>query len=101
VGTLFNPVARVEAVQAMSKSAACCHKSLTLVLLAAFSDSGWLPGGHAVRMAIDMGLNRSFIRLLRSGMGKGKSEVELEEERHLLVHSRVWFCVSLRGFALR
>jgi hypothetical protein len=67
---------------------------LIFVLLAAFSDSGWLPGGHAVRMAIDMGINRSFIQLLRSGMGKGKSKAELEEERQLVVHSRVWFCVS-------
>ena len=32
VGTLFNPVARVEAVQAM-------------MLLAAFGENGWLPGG--------------------------------------------------------
>ena len=58
------------------------------------------PTGHAVRMAIDMGVNRSFIHLLRSGMGKGKSAEELEEERHLVVHSRVWFCVSPRILAM-
>lgn len=79
--TMFNPVARVEAVQAMA-------------ILSAFSDNGWLPGGHAVRMALDMGINRSFIKLLRGGMGKGKSPEELEEERPLVVQSRVWFCVS-------
>lgn len=79
--TMFNPVARVEAVQAMT-------------ILSAFSDNGWLPGGHAVRMALDMGINRSFIKLLRGGMGKGKSPAELEEERPLVVQSRVWFCVS-------
>lgn len=45
-------------------------------------------------MAIDMGVNRAFIQLLRTGMGKNKSREELEEERHLVVHSRVWFCVS-------
>jgi hypothetical protein len=45
-------------------------------------------------MAIDMGINRSFVRLLRSGMGKGKTKEELEEERHLVVQSRTWFCVS-------
>jgi len=67
---------------------------LILVLLAAFSDSGWLPGGHAVRMAIDMGINRSFIRLLRSGMGKGKSKAQLEEERQLVVHSRQLYLVE-------
>ena len=81
MGTMFNPVARIEAVQAMN-------------ILAAFSDNGWLPGGHAVRMAVDMGINKSFIKLLRSGMGKGKTPEELEEERPLVVHSRVWFCVS-------
>ena len=53
-----------------------------------------LTSGHAVRMAVDMGINKSFIQLLRTGMGKGKSPEELEEERHLVVHSRVWFCVS-------
>jgi hypothetical protein len=42
-----------------------------------------------------MGINRSFVTLLRSGMGKGKSAEELEEERDLVVQSRVWFCVSL------
>jgi uncharacterized membrane protein YqiK len=53
-----------------------------------------IGAGHAVRMAIDMGVNRSFLHLLRSGMGKGKTVEELEEERHLVVQSRVWFCVS-------
>lgn len=54
-----------------------------------------MPGGHAVRMAVDMGINRSFVTLLRSGMGKGKSTEELEEDRDLVVQSRVWFCVCL------
>jgi len=53
-----------------------------------------MPGGHAVRMAVDMGINRSFVTLLRSGMGKGKSPEELEEDRDLVVQSRVWFCVN-------
>jgi hypothetical protein len=57
-----------------------------------------MPGGHAVRMAVDMGINRSFVTLLRSGMGKGKSPEELEEDRDLVVQSRVWFCVCLLYF---
>lgn len=81
VGTLFNPVARIEAIQAMT-------------LLASFSENGWLPGGHAVRMGIDMGINHSFMQLLRTGMGKGKNPQQLAEERHLVVQSRTWFCVS-------
>ncbi|WWC89988.1 uncharacterized protein L201_004918 [Kwoniella dendrophila CBS 6074] len=82
VNTLFHPVHRVEAVQGM-------------ILLSAFRDSGWLPGGHAVRMALDMGINRSFLHLLRTGMGKGKSEAELEQEKTLVVQSRVWLCLYL------
>ncbi|ORX39923.1 hypothetical protein BD324DRAFT_615541 [Kockovaella imperatae] len=81
-GTLFARVPRVEAVQAMS-------------LLATFSDRGWLPGGHAVRLALDMGLDQAFGQLLRTGMGLGKSRPQLETERHLVVQSRVWFCLYL------
>lgn len=51
-------------------------------------------------MAIDMGINRSFLHLLRSGMGKGKTKEQIEEERQLVVHSRVWFCVS-RAYSAR
>ncbi|EIW69439.1 hypothetical protein TREMEDRAFT_73857 [Tremella mesenterica DSM 1558] len=84
VSTLFNPVTRIEAVQGM-------------ILLSTFSnESGWLPGGHAVRMAIDMGINKSFLLLLKSGMGRGKSKEELEQvDRPLVVQSRVWFCLYL------
>lgn len=46
-----------------------------------------------------MGVNRSFIQLLRSGMGKNKSRDELEDERHLVVQSRVWFYVRLQSRA--
>lgn len=94
--TLFNPVSRIEAVQAMSRSFASVHVQVSHpVLLATFSDeSGWLPGGHAVRMALDLGINQAFLLLLKSGMGAGKSKSELEEERPLVVQARVWFCVS-------
>ncbi|WWC61081.1 uncharacterized protein I303_103659 [Kwoniella dejecticola CBS 10117] len=82
VNTLFHPVQRIEAVQSM-------------ILLSAYRDSGWLPGGHAVRLALDMGINRSFLHLLRTGMGKGKSESDLEQERSLVVQSRTWLCLYL------
>ncbi|WVR05190.1 hypothetical protein IAU60_002202 [Kwoniella sp. DSM 27419] len=81
--SLFHSVGtRIEAVQ-------------SIILLAAFRDNGWLPGGHAVRMAVDMGINRSFMHLLRTGMGKGKTKEELEEERSLVVQSRTWLCLYL------
>ncbi|ELU38811.1 hypothetical protein AG1IA_07159 [Rhizoctonia solani AG-1 IA] len=40
--TLFTPVVRQEAVQAM-------------VLVSGWSTNGWLPGGHAVRMGLEIG----------------------------------------------
>lgn len=108
VGTLFNPVSRIEAVQSMSRcsrrfelrfsSSRCLWRKrmapwryVSFCLLA-------LMAGHAVRMAIDMGINRSFIQLLRTGMGKGKTPEQLEEERYLVVHSRVWLCVRLSKY---
>jgi len=69
---------------------------LTTVLLAGFSDHGWLIGGHAVRIAIDLGLNRAFEELAQSGMGAGKSVAELEKDRALLLRARVWLAVSPR-----
>jgi len=48
--SLFGPVVRKEAVQGM-------------FLLAAWSANGWLPGGHAMRMALDLGLDRALEKL--------------------------------------
>jgi hypothetical protein len=57
--TLFLPVTRYEAVQAMSKDPADDQASdplryFTLVLVSGWSDNGWLSGGHAVRMAMEL-----------------------------------------------
>jgi hypothetical protein len=82
IGTMFTPVARVEAVQAM-------------VLLSAFNDNGWLPGGHAVRMAVDMGLDKCFMKLVKLGMGAGKTAAEVEDQRPLVIGARVWFGLYL------
>lgn len=62
-----------------------------MCLISAFNENGWLPSGHAVRMAIDMGLNKSFEKLVATGMGAGKSRYQLEEERDLVIGARVWF----------
>ncbi|PWZ02089.1 hypothetical protein BCV70DRAFT_198367 [Testicularia cyperi] len=51
--TLFSSVAGKEAVQAM-------------VLLAAYSENGWLPLGLSIRMAQELGLDRSFQKLMSS-----------------------------------
>lgn len=64
--SLFGPVVRKEAVQGM-------------LLLAAWSTNGWLPSGHAMRMALDLGLHRALEKLADDG-GKQRSD---EEERNL------------------
>lgn len=51
-------------------------------------------------MAIDLGLNRSFLRLRETGMGDGKTSAELEEDRELVYTSRIWFSVRLSGITI-
>ena len=60
-----------------------------MLLLAAWSTNGWLPSGHALRMALDLGLHRALEKLADSG-GKTLSE---EEQRDLVVSSRIWLCL--------
>ncbi|KAH7924267.1 hypothetical protein BV22DRAFT_1067151 [Leucogyrophana mollusca] len=74
--SLFGPVVRKEAVMGM-------------LLLAAWSTNGWLPSGHAMRMALDLGLNRALEKLA-DDTGKKRSE---EEERDLVVSARIWLCL--------
>ncbi|KIY46211.1 hypothetical protein FISHEDRAFT_47934, partial [Fistulina hepatica ATCC 64428] len=74
--SLFGPVVRKEAVQGM-------------LLLAAWSTNGWLPSGHAMRMALDLGLHRALEKLAEDG-GKQRSE---EAERDLVVSARIWLCL--------
>ncbi|KZV96233.1 hypothetical protein EXIGLDRAFT_733595 [Exidia glandulosa HHB12029] len=76
--TLFGPIVRKEAVQAM-------------VVLAAWSQQGWLPSGHAMRMALDLGLHRALEKLAEpSHAGKRRSD---DEERDLVVSARIWLCL--------
>ena len=82
LGTMWTPVARIEAVQAM-------------LVLAAFSQNGWLPSGHAVRLGLDMEINHSFMKLLRGRMGAGKNPTQLEEERDLVIQARCWFTLYM------
>ncbi|KDQ21520.1 hypothetical protein BOTBODRAFT_99872 [Botryobasidium botryosum FD-172 SS1] len=74
--TLFGPIVRKEAVQAM-------------LLLAAWSTNGWLPSGHAMRMALDLGLHRALEKLA-DGSAKQRTD---EEERDLVVSARIWLCL--------
>ncbi len=82
ISTLFTPVCRIEAVQAM-------------ILIAAFNDTGWVPANYAGLLAIDMGLNKCFSKLLQTGVGSKKSSDALEDERDLVVGSRCWLCLYM------
>lgn len=42
-----------------------------------------------------MGLYRCLPYLAETGMGAGKTPVQLEEERSMVVGARVWIAVSL------
>ncbi|KAK7468717.1 hypothetical protein VKT23_003220 [Stygiomarasmius scandens] len=77
--TLFSPVSRVEAVQAMT-------------LVSGWSDNGWLSGGHAVRMGMELSLHKAWPRLLRR-MNANKASAT--EDRELVVAARTWFCLYL------
>ncbi|KAF9456161.1 hypothetical protein BDZ94DRAFT_1292962 [Collybia nuda] len=77
--TLFAPVVRNEAVQAM-------------ILVSGWSDNGWLSGGHAVRMAMELSMHKAWPKLLRR-MKASKSSAT--EDRDLVIASRTWFCLYL------
>ncbi|KAI6095508.1 hypothetical protein EDD16DRAFT_1678199 [Pisolithus croceorrhizus] len=79
--TLFAPVTRVEAVQAM-------------ILVSGWSDNGWLSGGHAVRMAMELSLHKAWPRLLRR-MQNRSSNYDPTEDHELVIASRTWFCLYL------
>ncbi|KAI0249491.1 hypothetical protein BJV78DRAFT_1226546 [Lactifluus subvellereus] len=78
--TLFAPVLRVEAVQAM-------------ILVSGWSDNGWLSGGHAVRMALELSLHKAWPKLLRR-MESNKASSG-SEDRALIIAARTWFCLYL------
>ena len=78
-----------------------------MLLLAAWSTNGWLPSGHAMRMALDLGLHRALEKLA-DDTGKQRTQ---EEERdlggrgillidvvadlhqHSVVSARIWLCL--------
>ncbi|EIN14059.1 hypothetical protein PUNSTDRAFT_80092, partial [Punctularia strigosozonata HHB-11173 SS5] len=75
--TLFSPVTRQEAVQAM-------------ILVAGWSENGWLPGGHAVRMALELSMHTAWPRLLKRMQANKAGRTA--EDRELVVAARTWFC---------
>jgi hypothetical protein len=79
--TLFSPVTKVEAIQAM-------------ILVSGWSDNGWLSGGHAVRMAMELSLHKAWPKLLRRMQNRAK-DTDGSEDRDLVIASRTWFCLYL------
>lgn len=77
--SLFTPVTRHEAVQAM-------------ILVSGWSDNGWLSGGHAVRMAMEMSMHKAWPDLLNR---MKNNQVSVIHDRDLVVASRTWFCLYL------
>ncbi|CAL1695059.1 unnamed protein product [Somion occarium] len=78
--TLFSPVTRQEAVQAM-------------ILVSGWSDNGWLSGGHAVRMAMEISMHKAWPELLKR-MQQNKVGTSLKD-RELVISARTWFCLYL------
>ncbi|KAI0686657.1 hypothetical protein BC835DRAFT_1379255 [Cytidiella melzeri] len=78
--TLFSPVVRQEAVQAM-------------ILVSGWSDNGWLSGGHAVRMAMEISMHKAWPEVLRR-MKANKASTS-PKERQLVISARTWFCLYL------
>ncbi|WVQ85715.1 hypothetical protein IAT38_007881 [Cryptococcus sp. DSM 104549] len=70
--TLFGPIVRKEAVMAM-------------LILSAWSQNGWLPCGHALRMGLDMNLHRALDKL--ANKDEDRSEYD---ERDFVVSARIW-----------
>ncbi|KAL8278963.1 hypothetical protein RQP46_008632 [Phenoliferia psychrophenolica] len=83
--SLFGPTVRKEGVQAMA-------------LLAAFSPEGYLAAGHALRMALELGLHRALEKIAE-GADKGKVRRE-DEEKDLLVSARIFLCLYWLDFVL-
>ncbi|OBZ79930.1 Transcriptional activator of proteases prtT [Grifola frondosa] len=78
--TLFSPVTRQEAVQAM-------------ILVSGWSDNGWLSGGHAVRMAMELSMHKAWPELLKRM--KANKASSSSKDRELVISARTWFCLYL------
>ncbi|KAI6162085.1 hypothetical protein EDD17DRAFT_1579833 [Pisolithus thermaeus] len=81
----------LEAVQTISKAYTF---RTSMILVSGWSDNGWLSGGHAVRMAMELSLHKAWPRLLRR-MQSRISNYDPTEDHELVIASRTWFCLYL------
>jgi hypothetical protein len=63
-----------------------------MILVSGWSDNGWLSGGHAVRMGMELSLHKAWPRLLRR---MNANKANREDDRELVVAARTWFCLYL------
>jgi hypothetical protein len=61
-----------------------------MLILAAWSTSGWLLSGQAMRMALDLGLHTALEKLAETNPVRTRSQ---EEERDLVISARIWLCL--------
>jgi len=78
--SLFTPVTRQEAVQAM-------------ILVSGWSNNGWLSGGHAVRMAMEISMHKAWPELFRRM--RANKITTTPKDRELVIAARTWFCLYL------
>ncbi|KAJ6627093.1 hypothetical protein B0H10DRAFT_1995385 [Mycena sp. CBHHK59/15] len=60
-----------------------------MILVAGWSDNGWLSGGHAVRMAMELCILAALLKRMNA------SHIDLAADRELVIASRIWFCLYL------
>ena len=82
------------------------------VLVSGWSDNGWLSGGHAVRMAMELcalfyspglqypnvgnlAMHKAWPKLLKRMSKRRDGDPITEEDHQLAVASRTWFCLYL------
>lgn len=78
--TLFAPFISADVVRAV-------------VILSGWSPNGWLTCGHAVRMALQLDMNKAWPKLLKRIQNNKASNSA--SERELVVGARTWFCLYL------
>ena len=65
---------------------------MAMVILSVWSQNGWLPCGHALRMALDMNLHRALDSLADTTATAQRNDYE---ERELVVSARIWLNVYM------
>lgn len=61
--------------------------------MAGWSESGWLPGGHAVRMAMELSMHKAWPKLLKR-MRAGKAQ-QYDDDRTLVAAVRTWLSLYI------